>query len=300
MPCSCTSSTYGSIRKPREPLLTKPRSSVARPVPPVLLTGLLTKLRPKCQRAARVGVRQRRRRAPHPAVAVLQLVPAPRPAPARPRTGSAICFGLTGRNVGPPRQAGEVGDVHVRQAGRDLVDVDALDAERRRRLRAVVRLRRERQRAGVAEAELVDEARADDLRVVEGQAVRRQARVLDAGDVGAEVEAGRRLLRRRQTAGRLALRRVELELAVGEADEERVVVRQPVIDAAGDLVLGHLAVRGVQVVVEVARLVRLGVDAGDVAPDRVDAVLRNDVARERIAQELRVAGADRRAGLKPG
>jgi hypothetical protein len=121
--------------------------------------------------------------------------------------------------------------------------------------------------------------------VVEGQAVRRQAGVLDAGDVGAEVEAGRRLFRCRQTAGRLALRRVELELAVGEADEERVAVRQPVIDAAGDLVLGHLAVRGVQVVVEVARLVGLGVDAGDVAADLVDAVLRNDVARERIAKE---------------
>ncbi len=158
---------------------------------------------------------------------------------------------------------------------------------------AVVGLRRERQRAGVAEAELVDEARADDLRVVEGQAVRRQARVLDAGDVGAEVEAGRRLLGRRQTAGRLALRRVELELAVGEADEERVVVRQPVIDAAGDLVLGHFPVRGVQVVVEVARLVRLGVDAGDVAPDRVDAVLRNDVARERIAKEPTGSGGVR-------
>ena len=149
----------------------------------------------------------------------------------------------------------------------------------------VVRLRRERQRAGVAEAEFVDEARAHDLRVVEGQAVRRQARVLDAGDVGAEVEARRRLLRRRQTAGRLALRRVELELAVGEADEERVVVREAVIDAAGDLVLGHFPVRGVQVVVEVARLVGLGVDAGDVVPDLVDAVLRNDVARERIAKE---------------
>ena len=33
---------------------------------------------------------------------------------------------------GPARDAREVGDVDVRQAGRDLVDVDALDAERRR------------------------------------------------------------------------------------------------------------------------------------------------------------------------
>ncbi len=115
--------------------------------------------------------------------------------------------------------------------------------------------------------------------------MRRQAGVLDAGDVGAEVEAGRRLLRRRQTAGRLALRRVELELAVGEADEERLGIRQAVIDAAGHLVLGDLAVRRVQVVVERARLVRLRIDAGDVTTDRVDAVLRDDVARKRIAKE---------------
>ena len=73
--------------------------------------------------------------------------------------------------------------------------------------------------------------------------MRRQPRVLDAGDERAEIESRRGLGRRRQAAGRLALRRVELELAVVEADEERLVVRQPVIDAAGERVVGDLAVR---------------------------------------------------------
>ena len=112
----------------------------------------------------------------------------------------------------------------------------------------------------------------------------RQLRVLDAGDERPEIEARGGFRRRRQTAVRLALRRVELEFAVVEADEERVVVRQPVVDAAGERLVGDLAVGRRDVVVETAAgVVRQRIDAGDVPADREDAVLRNDVVGKLIA-----------------
>ena len=59
---------------------------------------------------------------------------------------------------------------------------------------------------------------------------------------GPEIESRGGLGRRRQAAGGLALRRVERELAVVEAAEERVVVGEPVVDAHRVRVVGRLAV----------------------------------------------------------
>ena len=151
---------------------------------------------------------------------------------------------------------------------------------------AVVGLGRERRGVGIANAQLVDEGGAQNLRVVERGAVGRQLRVLDAGDERAEIEAGGGLRRRRQAAVRLALRRVEPELAIVEPDEERVVVRQPVVDAAGERVVGDLPVGRRDVVVEVAAaVVRQRVDARDVPADGENAVLRNDVVGKLIAHD---------------
>jgi hypothetical protein len=85
-------------------------------------------------------------------------------------------------------------------------------------------LLRERRGVGIANAKLVDEGRGQNLRVVEGGAVRRQLGVLDAGDERSEVEFGRGLRGRGQAAVRLALRSVEPEPAVVEPYEEGVVV----------------------------------------------------------------------------
>ncbi len=262
-----------------------------------VVPGVVDEVAGEGERAARIRVRQWRGVADHPAVAVLQLVPA--------LDLHEGVFHLVvdllrvhGQKVRTAGETREVGHVHVRQAGRDVVDVDAHDAERRRRLRPVVGLGREGEGAGVADAQLVHEAHADDLRVVEGQAVCGEARVLDAGHERPEIESGRRLRRCRQTARRLPLRRVELELPVGPPHEERIVVAHPVVDAARHLVLGHLAVGRGQVVVEVPRLIGLRVDARDVPADRVNAILRNDVAREQVAQELRVGRAHRCAGIE--
>ena len=99
--------------------------------------------------------------------------------------------------------------------------------------------------------------------------------------------------RRGQAACRLALRGVELEPAPVEAREERRLARQLVIDTAGEDVVGGDAVDGRRVVVEVAGAVRQRIDAGDVLPDTVLALGRNDVVGIGIAQELRVRRADR-------
>ena len=125
---------------------------------------------------------------------------------------------------------GQVRDVDVRQPRRELGDVDAANAERVGGVGAEVRLERERDRLRVADPQLVDEARRQHSRIVEAGAVRRQPRVLDAGDERAEIEARGGVRGRRQAAGGLALRRVELELAPVEADEERILVRDLVVD----------------------------------------------------------------------
>ncbi len=116
--------------------------------------------------------------------------------------------------------------------------------------------------------------------------MRRQFRVLDAGDERSEVEFGGSLRRRGQAAVRLALRSVEPELAVVEPDEERVVVRQPVVDAAGERVVGDLPVGRRDVVVEVAAaVVRQRIDARDVPADGENAVRGNDVVGKLIAHD---------------
>ena len=200
-----------------------------------------------------------------------------------------------GRAAGDP---GQVGNVDVREAGRELGHVDAADAERVGGVRAEVGLEGERLGQCVPGAQLVDEGRTEDPRVVQPGAVGRQAGVLDAGDERPEIEPRRRVSRRRQTARRLPLRRIELELAPVEADEQRVPVGRLVVNPSREDVVDHLAVDGRRVVVEIPRSVGQGIDAGDVPPDAVNAVLRDDVAGKGIAQKLRVRGADRPRGVE--
>ena len=251
IPCSMTLKVYGSRRKPRAAELKLPSSTSARPVPPAVGHGIVHEAGAEGDRAARIGVREGRRPAIDEAIAELQLMTAAQP---HERVFDLVVKLLRidrqeRRSTGYP---GEVRDVDVGQPRRDVVDVDAVDAERLRRLMAVVGLERRRLRLRVADAQLVDQIRLDHLRVVECRAVGRQARVLDAGNERPEIEPGRRLGWRRQTAVRLALRSVELELAVVEPHEERVVVRDLVIDSSRKRVVGDLAIRRRDVVVEVA------------------------------------------------
>ena len=176
-------------------------------------------------RAARVGVGERRRVAIDQPVAELQLMPALEP-DERVLDLPVELLGIDRQERRAAGDAGHVGDVDVRQAGRELGDVDAADPERLGGLGAEVGLEREGLGQGVADPELVDEAgdpaRASSCR----RAVRRQPRVLDAGDERPEVEPRRSFGRRREAAGGLALRRIELELAPVEPDEQRVADRR--------------------------------------------------------------------------
>ena len=130
-----------------------------------------------------------------------------------------------------------------------------------------------------AEAELVQPVVAERVRVVE-----REALPLDVAVAGAEGEAGIAVRQRRR------LQAVRLLEAV--AREEAVVRRQVVIDLHVELVVLALLDRVDQVVVDRlavglpgAGRVRLRVELRqDVARDAVDAVRRNDVARERLAR----------------
>jgi hypothetical protein len=80
------------------------------------------------------------------------------------------------------------------------------------------------------------------------------------------------------------LRRVETVLAVVEPHEERVAVRQLVIDATGERVVGDFAIGCRDVIVEAAASrVRERVDAGDVAADRLIRLAADDVVGKRIA-----------------
>src|SRR4029079_8042538 len=128
----------------------------------------------------------------------------------------------------------------------------------------------------------------------------RQPRVLNAGNERTEIEFRRRFRRRRQAAGRLLLRRVELELAPVEADEEGVLVRYAMIDTSREHVVGDITIDRRRVVVEIPGSVRKRIDAGDISADTVDAVGRNDVVWKWIAQELRVGRADRTRRVEIG
>ena len=129
-------------------------------MPPVFVTGLFTKLVPKVIRLRVLSWIIGDGRAIDEAVAELHLM-----TPFQPdqRVLDLIVElrrvdGQERRSARDPR---EVRDVDVRQAGRDLADVDAADAQRLGRAMPVVGLRRERLRARVADAELVDEGRTE-------------------------------------------------------------------------------------------------------------------------------------------
>ncbi len=167
---------------------------------------------------------------------------------------------------------------------------------------SVVRLYRVRLGAGIADAQLVDQRGLQHLRVVEPRAMCRESRVLDAGDERSEVEARGRFGRRRQAAVGLSLRRVELELAVIEPHEERIGVRDAVIDPAGEGVVGDLAIGRRDVVVEItAAVVRERKDARDVQADAMESTRRNGVVGKLIPDSRGPArpaawSADRKSG----
>ncbi len=102
------------------------------------------------------------------------------------------CLGLTGRNAGTSGNAGHVRHVDVGEAGRELGDVDAVNAQRISRMGTEVRLKRERHRLRVAASQLVHERGEITRGIVERRAMRRQARVLYAGHERTEIELGRR------------------------------------------------------------------------------------------------------------
>ena len=103
-----------------------------------------------------------------------------------------VCLGLTGRKAGPPEMPVRSWMFRLGRPSRELGDVDALDAELARGLGAEVGLARLGVRLREAEPELVHHRGPEDARPVEGAAVGGQPGVLDAGHVGAEVEARRR------------------------------------------------------------------------------------------------------------
>src|SRR4051812_15638939 len=127
--------------------------------------------------------------------------------------------------------------------------------------------------------------------------MRRQAGVLYAGDERTEIESARGLGRCGKTTRRLSLRRVELELAPVEANEERVLVRYTVIDTSRERILSDIPIDGRSVVVEITRAVRKWIDARHVSTDCVDPVRRNGVAGKWITEELWIGAADRPGGI---
>src|SRR6185312_4611424 len=196
------------------------------------------------------------------------------------------------------RDAGHVWHVDVGKTGREFRDVDAANPQRFGGVRPEVRLERERHRLRVPGAQFVDQGGRDHPRVIESRTVRGQAGILNAGHKRSEIETRGRFWRRREATRRLALWRIELELAPVEADVERILIGDPVIDAAREHVVSDVTIDGGRVVVEVPGAVRQRVDTRDVSADRVDLVLRNDVAGVLIPQELCVGGADRFGRIK--
>ena len=151
----------------------------------------------------------------------------------------------------PAGNTGEVPDVDIGETGREFGDVNAVNPQRFGRLRAEVRLKRERHRLRVTGPQLVDEGRRNHPRVVECRAMRGQARVLDSGHERTRSNFAAASGGRGKTTSCLSLRRVELELAPVEADEERVLIRSAMIDAPGEHVVGHITIDGRRVVVEI-------------------------------------------------
>src|SRR5438876_9044830 len=140
---------------------------------------------------------------------------------------------------GAPLEAGELvsacaSDREVRQACRELGDIEPGDAERGRGVVAEVRLCGEGIGAGVSHPELIEKGRIEEVCLIEGQTLCGQRSVLNTRHVGSEIEFGCCEGGRREAAGSLAagerIRGGLDKLFVAEAAEERILAAQVVID----------------------------------------------------------------------
>ena len=168
----------------------------------------------------------------------------------------------------------------LRKRGGDLVQVDARDADRLREVLLVVDRRHEELDRAPAEAELVQQTRAERVRIVEGESLR-----LDVAVARAEGEA--------RVAVRQRRRQDAMRFLVAVAREEAVVRRQPMIDLEIDLVVEPRQRRVDQVVVDRLPVrsdrpagVRFGNDLAEhLRRHRIHAVRRNHVAGERQVRD---------------
>ncbi len=145
-------------------------------------------------------------------------------------------------------QVPDVLERHLRHRRGGLIEIDAWEAHGRGRVCAVVDRELEELDRGPAEAELVQEARPQGVRVVEGQALG-----LDVSLASAEREPGIPM----REAGRLD----PMRLLVAVPREEAVLARQVVVDLDVELVVLAVFDRVEQVVVDglsVAGLARAG------------------------------------------
>src|SRR5260370_31921317 len=157
--------------------------------------------------------------------------------------------GVLELNVGLPRmrrkegsaalEAGELvsagaSDREVRQDSRELGDVEAHDAERRRGVVTEVRLRGERIGSAVSNAEFVEQSRGEEMGFIHRQALCDQRGVLNAGHIGSEIELRSCRRGRREAAGSLAagqrVRRGLDEPLVAEPAKERILAAGVVVD----------------------------------------------------------------------
>ena len=167
--------------------------------------------------------------------------------------------------------------LNLRHRRRHVIQIDAGDPDRRRRVLQVVDRRHEELHRAPAESELVEPPGVERVRVVEGEALR-----LDVAVAGAEGNA--------RVAVRQRRRQVPVRLLIAVAHEEPVVRRQRVIDLHVELIVlprerrvDQVVVDGLAVRAARACSVRCRIQLRqDGFRGRVPTVLRNDVARERL------------------
>ncbi len=180
------------------------------------------------------------------------------------------------RDEGRIADAGVAGRVHRRQRRGDGVDVRVLESERGAEILSVVERQRLDVAVHVADPELRHQRRAVDVQVVRLEAVR----------LGGVLTGERPVVAARLDAvhdGERA-RRERVDVVVGIAGEQRVVVVEAVIDpeVGGAAVLGAVARAGE--IIRQPRRRRRRVKGDVIQRDRVEPARRDEVAGERGAR----------------